>query len=103
MAKVGIVMGSDSDMPVMAKAADILEELGISYEMKKYEEKGRKGKSIRVLVLGIPNVGKSSFINKIAKKNAMEVGNRPGVTKQKQWVRISNNIELPLSLFLYSS
>lgn len=63
-------------------------------EMKKYEEKGRKGKAIRVLVLGIPNVGKSSFINRISKKNSMEVGNKPGVTKQKQWIRLSNNIEL---------
>jgi len=63
-------------------------------EMKKYEEKGRTGKAIRVLVLGIPNVGKSSFINRISKKNAMEVGNKPGVTKQKQWIRLSNNIEL---------
>ena len=63
-------------------------------EMKAYEEKGRKGKSIRVLVLGIPNVGKSSFINRISKKTAMAVGNKPGVTKQKQWIRLSNNIEL---------
>lgn len=58
------------------------------------EEKGRKGKPTRVLVLGIPNVGKSSFINRISKRNAMVVGNKPGVTKQKQWIRLSNNIEL---------
>ena len=58
------------------------------------KQKGRIGKSIRVLVLGIPNVGKSSFINRISKKNTMEVGNKPGVTKQKQWIRLSNNIEL---------
>ncbi len=63
-------------------------------EIKKYEEKGRIGKAIRVLVLGIPNVGKSSFINRISKRNSMEVGNKPGVTKQKQWIRLSNNIEL---------
>lgn len=63
-------------------------------EMNKYEEKGRTGKAIRVLVLGIPNVGKSSFINRISKRNSMEVGNKPGVTKQKQWIRLSNNIEL---------
>ena len=57
-------------------------------------KKGRIGKSIRVLVLGIPNVGKSSFINRISKKTTMQVGNKPGVTKQKQWIRLSNNIEL---------
>lgn len=57
-------------------------------------QKGRTGKSIRVLVLGIPNVGKSSFINRISKKTTMAVGNKPGVTRQKQWIRLSNNIEL---------
>ncbi len=63
-------------------------------ERKENEAKGRVGKPIRVLVLGIPNVGKSSFINRISKKTTMAVGNRPGVTKQKQWIRLSNNIEL---------
>lgn len=38
--------------------------------------------------------GKSSLINKMAKKNSLEVGNRPGVTKRKQWIRLSSNIEL---------
>lgn len=63
-------------------------------EMQKAREKGRIKKTIRIMILGIPNVGKSSFINRIVKKKTAEVGNRPGVTKQKQWVRISNNIEL---------
>lgn len=61
---------------------------------EKYYNKGRIGKSIRVMILGIPNVGKSSFINRITKKNIAKVGNRPGVTRQKQWVRINQNIEL---------
>lgn len=56
--------------------------------------KGRIRKTIRVMILGIPNVGKSSFINRISKKTTMEVGNRPGVTRQKQWIRIGNQIEL---------
>ena len=63
-------------------------------EQEKNSLKGRTGKPIRVLVLGIPNVGKSSFINRISKKTTMAVGNKPGVTKQKQWIRLSNNIEL---------
>ena len=46
------------------------------------------------MIIGIPNVGKSSFINRIAKKNTAEVGNRPGVTRQKQWIRIGKNQEL---------
>ena len=61
---------------------------------EKNKSKGRIGKSVRVLVLGIPNVGKSSFINKISKKASAQVGNKPGVTRQKQWVRISEGIEL---------
>ncbi len=63
-------------------------------ELEKYATKGRTGKQIRVMILGIPNVGKSSFINRISKKTSAGVGNRPGVTKQKQWIRLQNNIEL---------
>ena len=63
-------------------------------ELERQALRGRINKTIRVMILGIPNVGKSSFINRIAKKTAMEVGNRPGVTRQKQWIRISKNQEL---------
>lgn len=63
-------------------------------DLKKYAEKGRIGRKIRVMVVGIPNVGKSSFINRIAKKSSAGVGNKPGVTKQKQWIRVNNDIEL---------
>ena len=70
-----------------------IEEIYAENQEKDYN-KGRIGKSIRVMILGIPNVGKSSFINRITKKNIAKVGNRPGVTRQKQWVRINQNIEL---------
>ena len=63
-------------------------------EIAKQAARGRINKTIRVMILGIPNVGKSSFINRIAKKNSTEVGNRPGVTKSKQWIRIGKNQEL---------
>ena len=59
-----------------------------------FAKKGRVGKAIRVMIIGIPNVGKSSFINRITKKNSANVGNKPGVTKQKQWIRVKENIEL---------
>ena len=77
----------------------INEVLGLIKKISKEDEvknksKGRIGKSIRVLVLGIPNVGKSSFINKISKKTSAQVGNKPGVTRQKQWIRLSEGIEL---------
>lgn len=57
-------------------------------------EKGRIKKNIRIMVIGIPNVGKSSFINRITRKSSAEVGNKPGVTKQKKWIRIDEQIEL---------
>ena len=64
------------------------------YENEVYLQKGRIGKSIRVMILGIPNVGKSSFINRISKKSSAQVGNKPGITRQKQWIKVDNNIEL---------
>ena len=64
------------------------------YDNEKYQNKGRIGKSIRIMILGIPNIGKSSFINRIAKKNAAQTGNKPGVTRQKQWIKVSDRIEL---------
>ena len=74
----------------VSKAIDkIMEE-----EIAKQAARGRINKTIRVMILGIPNVGKSSFINRISKKNSTEVGNKPGVTKAKQWIRIGKNQEL---------
>ena len=63
-------------------------------ELERQRQKGRVNKTIRVMILGIPNVGKSSLINRMTKKTSMEVGNKPGVTKKKQWVRIGKNQEL---------
>ena len=68
---------------------EIMEE-----DLKVQSQKGRIRKTVRVMIVGIPNVGKSSFINRISKKTTMAVGNRPGVTTQKQWIRIGNQIEL---------
>lgn len=69
-------------------------QLIMEEDLKRLAEKGRIGRKIRVMIVGIPNVGKSSFINRIAKKNSAEVENRPGVTKQKQWIRINEKTEL---------
>ena len=74
---------------VIPEIEKIMEE-----EIQKSAQKGRVGRIIRVLVLGIPNVGKSSFINRISQKTSAKVGNKPGVTIRKQWIRIKNNIEL---------
>lgn len=63
-------------------------------DLDTHAEKGRTGRRIRAMILGIPNVGKSSFINRISKRTTAGVGNKPGVTKQKQWIRINEKIEL---------
>ena len=63
-------------------------------EKERQAARGFKNKTTRLMILGIPNVGKSSFINRISKGNKLEVGNRPGVTRQKQWIRIGKNQEL---------
>ena len=63
-------------------------------EQEKEFAKGRKGRKIRAMILGIPNVGKSSFINRIAKKVSAEVGNKPGITRKKQWIHVNEKIEL---------
>ena len=74
---------------VIRKIEKIMDE-----EKEIQAKKGRVGRKIRAMILGIPNVGKSSFINRISKKTTAEVGNKPGVTKQKQWIRINEKVEL---------
>ena len=74
---------------VIRKIEKIMED-----ETEKQAKKGRVGRKIKAMIIGIPNVGKSSFINRIAKRTTAEVGNKPGVTKQKQWIRINEKIEL---------
>ena len=63
-------------------------------KIAQWNEKGLVGKSVRVMVVGIPNVGKSSFINRMAQSKRAKVEDRPGVTRTKQWVKIGSNMEL---------
>ena len=60
----------------------------------KWRNKGILHKSIRVMVIGIPNVGKSTFINQFTKQKKAQVGNKPGVTKGQQWIKIDKDFEL---------
>ena len=57
-------------------------------------KRGIKNRPVRAMVAGIPNVGKSTFINSLAGKAAAKTGNKPGVTKGKQWIRLNKNVEL---------
>ena len=70
-----------------------LEEL-LKEKLERYKAKGLVNVVIRVMVVGIPNVGKSTFINKMAKNNIAKTGDRPGVTKSKQWIKTPLGIEM---------
>ncbi len=63
-------------------------------KIKDYEEKGQVGRTLRVMILGIPNVGKSTFINKVAGRKAAIAGDKPGVTRGKQWINIDAGLDL---------
>ncbi len=66
----------------------------LSGKLEEYRNKGMIGKPLRIMAVGIPNVGKSSFINKISGNRAAKVENRPGVTRGNQWFAIDKQLEL---------
>ena len=74
------------------KALSLIEEAARE-KVERLKQKGVR-KTVRVMIVGIPNVGKSTFINKLSGSTAAVTGNRPGVTKGKQWVKISPLLEL---------
>ena len=63
-------------------------------KIREYESKGQVGRPLRVMILGIPNVGKSTFINKVAGRKAAIAGDKPGVTRGKQWINIDAGLDL---------
>lgn len=66
----------------------------LSDKIQREKEKGIVNRSVKIMVCGVPNVGKSSFINKLSGRKSAVTGDRPGVTKGKQWIRLKNNFEL---------
>lgn len=63
-------------------------------KIERYRKRGIKNRPVRAIVVGIPNVGKSTFINSFAGKACTKTGNKPGVTKGKQWIRLNKELEL---------
>jgi len=70
-----------------------LDKISITMNQKR-KEKGLKPRRLRLLIVGIPNVGKSTLINRLVSKKATNVGNKPGITKKLEWIRINEKLEL---------
>jgi ribosome biogenesis GTPase A len=76
------------------KQITALSKVLLKEKFDKMASKGIKPRAIRALIIGIPNVGKSTLINRLAKKNITKTGDRPGVTTAQQWVKVGNELEL---------
>ena len=85
--KCDLINGNVNEL--LNKTREITKEINIERE-----KKGLKPRKARVVVIGAPNVGKSTLINKLVGKKAVETGNKPGVTKTLSWIRINNDVEL---------
>jgi len=72
-----------------AAARDLLKE-----QIQRWKDKGQVGRPVRAMVVGVPNVGKSTFINQVARRKSAKAGDRPGVTRGKQWVTVDQGLAL---------
>jgi ribosome biogenesis GTPase A len=79
----------DSTAKFFNSISDIADEI-----LAKYKKKGYFNRQLKAMVVGVPNVGKSTFINRIAKRKGANIGDRPGITKCKQWIKVKNGIDL---------
>lgn len=87
-----LLMNSKENVPVdkiYKEARTLLKE-----KFEKNEKNNIDNPMIRMMIVGVPNSGKSTFINKVSKKKGAKVGNRPGITQTKQWIKTSSNIQL---------
>jgi ribosome biogenesis GTPase A len=74
---------------ISAESKELVREM-----LDKRESKGMLPRAVRALIVGIPNVGKSSLINRLAKKSIAKTGDRPGVTKAQQWIKVGTDMDL---------
>lgn len=84
----------NSKNPADVKKINAEVQKACAAKIERDKRRGIKNRPVRAMVVGIPNVGKSTFINTYARKAAAKTGNKPGVTKGKQWIRLSGSLEL---------
>ena len=94
LAKEGAVLETDSKSGRGVGGFSSAVRLLLAEKLARYAAKGQTGRYLRVMVVGIPNVGKSSFINRIAKRKAAPASDKPGVTRGKQWINVDASLEL---------
>lgn len=87
---VAINSFESKDLKAVTKAAQEL----LTEKWERMKARGMKPRAIRAMIVGIPNVGKSTLINRLAKKNIAKTGNTPGVTKAQQWIKVGKELEL---------
>ncbi len=88
-----VIIGSFKDNKFAKRIASLIVELG-KEKQQKYIAKGMKPQPIKTMIIGVPNVGKSTLINKLANRSAAGVENRPGFTRAQQWIKVSNEFFL---------
>ncbi len=86
--EVNALSGFNSAL-IIKTSLQILED-----KLLRERKRGLKERAVRAMIVGIPNVGKSTIINRLVKRKAAKVGNKPGVTRAQQWIRISGKLEL---------
>ena len=84
----------NSRLNVSNRAVNNLITAACSAKIERDRARGIKNRSIKAMIVGIPNVGKSTFINSFTGRKSAKTGNKPGVTKGKQWIRINGSVEL---------
>lgn len=89
-----VVMESDAKSGAGVARFTDTANLALKEQIARWRAKGQVGRPVRAMIVGIPNVGKSTFINKIAKKRSAKTSDRPGVTRGKQWVNVSPGLDL---------
>ncbi len=89
-----IVIEADSKKPATLKNFEETVNTACVEKIERDRKRGIKNRPVRCMVIGIPNVGKSTFINTVSKKSGAKTGNKPGVTRGKQWIALGKTIEL---------